>query len=350
MRQLAANADAGRDALTVRDRAAFLGCVDRNFDLRAAVFPIAAADRALVELGRSHGAAAKFPGSGGAVLFACRDDGHRDRVDAACRALGHTTLRPTVQRPTSRLCAVFLAAGFATRLYPLTRDRAKPLLDIGGQPMLTRIVRQVERAGGVTAGIVVTNARFHGDFARWLADARPRLPLQLVDDGATNDASRLGAVRDLALALDRCAAAAGGDAPDGFLVLACDNLFEFDLAALAERFAATGRAQLVVREVPPPVPAGRYSEVVLDGDRVASFREKPADPRSPLSAIAVYLLPPDLPGLVRDYLAGGAEPDAPGHFIAWLAARRPLGALRLYGRWLDIGSADDLHRAASWYA
>jgi glucose-1-phosphate thymidylyltransferase len=349
MQGLAANADAGRAALTARDRAAFLACVDRNFDLRAAVFPIAAADRALIELGRSLGAAAKFPGSGGAVLFACRDGDHRDRVDAACRALGHTTLRPTVQRPVSRLGAVFLAAGFATRLYPLTKDRAKPLLEVGGQPLLTRIVRQVERAGGVTAGIVVTNARFHGDFVRWLADARPRLPLQLVDDGATTDASRLGAVRDLALALDRHAAAAqGADAPDGFLVLACDNLFEFDLAALAERFAASGRAQLVVREVPPPVPAGRYSEVILDGDRVASFREKPADPRSPLSAIAVYLLPPELPQLVRDYLAGGGEPDAPGHFIAWLCARRPLGAVRLSGRWLDIGSADDLRRATGW--
>ncbi|NUP97841.1 MAG: hypothetical protein HUU28_16910, partial [Planctomycetaceae bacterium] len=102
----------------------------------------------------------------------------------------------------------------------------------------------------------------------------------------------------------------------------------------------------VVRRVPAPVPASKYSEVVLDGERVASFREKPADPRSDLSAIAVYLLPADLPELVREYLASGGNPDAPGHLLAWLSQRIPLEALPLDGRWLDIGSADDLARAS----
>ena len=347
MHELAANADAGKQALLARDFDAFRACIDRNFDLRAQVFPIADADRDLIELGRANGAGSKFPGSGGAVLFVCRDVCELAVVAAACHARGCTTLVPTVAPPQPRLRAVFLAAGFATRLYPLTQHTAKPLLEVGGQPLLSRIVQQVERTGAVQDGVVVSNGRFHRDFVAWHAAAKPHLPLQLVDDGAMDNATRLGAVRDLALGLRAAAAAApaGERAPDGYLVLACDNLFDFELLRLVEPFRRSGQGQLIVRQVPAPVPPGKYSEVVLDGSRVRSFREKPSDPRSDLSAIAVYLLPRELPQLVEAYLAEGGNPDAPGHLLAWLSQRLPLHATRLDGRWLDIGSADDLERA-----
>jgi len=273
------------------------------------------------------------------VLFACRDEPQRAQVAAACRAHGHTTFVPTVHPARPRLHAVLLAAGFATRLYPLTLHTAKPLLPVGGAPMLTRILRQVE-ASGASSATVVVNGRFHTDFVRWQATAKPRLPLTIVDDGALTNETRLGALRDLELALRHAPAAA-----DGYLVLACDNLFEFDLAHLAARFQASGHGQLVVREVPAPVPPGKYSEVVITDDRVVSFREKPTDPRSNMSAIAVYLLPRELPRLLREYFADDGNPDAPGHFLAWLHTRAPLGANRLTGRWLDIGSAEDLAAA-----
>lgn len=338
---LAANADTGRAALERGDRAAFLACIDHNLTLRQRLFTLGAEDLALVELGRSHGAAAKLPGSGGAVLFACVDERQREIVERACVERGHTTLRPTVAEPQPRVRAVFLAAGFATRLYPLTRDRAKPLLEVGGVPMLTHVLREVERVPGVRDGVVVTNARFHADFVAWRRATPTRVALEVLDDGARTNETRRGAVGDLALALESAAPDV-----DAWLVLACDNLFEFRLARLVERFAARGRGQLVVRRVPAPVPASKYSEVVLDGERVASFREKPADPRSDLSAIAVYLLPADLPERVRDYLASGGNPDAPGHLLAWLSQRTPLEASPLDGRFLDIGSADDLARAS----
>lgn len=346
MAELAQNAERGREALLAGDRAAFLACVDRNLALRAQVFAIAPADRDLVQLGRALGASAKFPGSGGAVLFACRDDAQRDAVEAACREHGHHTLRPTVAPPSPRLRAVFLAAGFATRLYPLTLHRAKPLLEVGGAPLLTRILRQVERAGAVEDGVVVSNARFHADFVAWAQGVGARLPLRVVDDGAMANETRLGAVRDLALALASASEhPPSALPPDGYLVLACDNFFEFDLGRLVAKFAAGGRGQLIVREVPQPVPPGKYSEVLLADDAVARFREKPQDPQSNLSAIAVYLLPRELPALVRSYLDGGGNPDAPGHLLAWLSTRLPLQATRLDGRWLDIGSAEDLAAA-----
>ena len=342
MSELARNADAGAAALEAGDREAFAACVDRNFELRAQVFPIAEADRELVELGRSAGAACKLPGSGGCVLMVCRDEAHLQEVAARCREAGRETLRPEVERPSPQLRAVFLAAGFATRLYPLTETQAKPLLEVAGKPMLTRILSQVARTGAVVDGVVVTNGKFHADFVRWEQSPRAPLPLTVVNDGAETNETRLGAIRDLALALEQMPPR---DGIDGFLVMACDNLFDFDLTQLVERYRRGGEGQLIVRQVPSPVPPGRYSEVLLDGDRVARFREKPAEPESDLSAIAVYVLPPELPALVRDYLADDQNPDAPGHFLAWLSQRLPLQATRLSGRWLDIGSVEDLERA-----
>jgi NDP-sugar pyrophosphorylase family protein/mevalonate kinase len=396
MDEIACNSVAGRAALESRDLASFMACVNRNLDLRAELFAIEPADRALADLGRRLGAATKLPGSGGAVLFVARDEAHLAEVEREVAATGATTLRPTVARPTPRVRAVFLAAGFATRLYPLTLHKAKPLLEVGGTPMMTRILGQVEAMGAVTRaavgggmgeeanaaaddamsgelrdttpptasgasmpdradceitdGVVVANGRFHADFVAWereVRGARPdALALTIVNDGATANENRLGAVRDLALALEQAPAR---DDVDAHLVLACDNLFDFDLARLARGFATTGRGQLVVREVPEPVPSAKYSEVTLDESRtrVARFREKPANPESNLSAIAVYLLPRELPALVDAYLDAGGNPDAPGHFIAWLSERVPLAATPLDGKWIDIGSAEDLARAGA---
>lgn len=346
VQQLVENANAGRDALERGDRETFLGCMSRNFDLRAQVFSIADADQSLIDLGRELGAGSKFPGSGGAVLFGCRDEAHRVEIESACQQAGHETLRPTVHCAWPRLRAVFLAAGFATRLYPLTEKQAKPLLEVGGKPMLTRIVDQVVRTGAVVDAVVVANGRFHDHFVKWEQSERAPLPMHLVNDGAMSNDTRLGAIRDLALGLEQSTAAGR---PDGYLVLACDNLFSFDLTQVVDRFRASGSGQLIVRQVPSPVPPGRYSEVMLDGDKVQRFREKPQNPESDLSAIAVYVLPPELPELVQEYLQAGKNPDAPGHFLAWLSTRMPLEATRLTGNWLDIGSVEDLEKAQTTF-
>lgn len=241
-----------------------------------------------------------------------------------------------------KLRVVFLAAGFATRLYPLTRNRAKPLLEVGGAPVLTHVLRQVERCGAAAEGVLVSNARFYGDFVAWNKSTPSAFPIAVIDNGVQENEDRLGALRDLELA---CKTGSSSDAIDGYLVLACDNLFDFDLRQLVDGFERTGDGQLAVREVPEPVPPGRYSEVCVEGARVVSFREKPADPKSNLSAFALYLLPADLPERLEQYLSEGGEPDAPGHFLAWLHTRVPLRVHRLSGSFFDIGSLADLERA-----
>jgi glucose-1-phosphate thymidylyltransferase len=130
-----------------------------------------------------------------------------------------------------------------------------------------------------------------------------------------------------------------------------DILVEADLAAYARRFATDpSRPLLIVRRIEGPVPPGRYSEVLLAQDgSVERFREKPADPQSPLSAVGLYFLPAAARGWVRQYLDDGGNPDAPGFFFEWLSRRVRLTAAPLEGTWHDIGNHETLAAARAAY-
>jgi glucose-1-phosphate thymidylyltransferase len=244
----------------------------------------------------------------------------------------------------TRLHLVVLAAGFGTRLYPLTERTSKPLLEVGGEPLLTRLVHQLTATGAVHAVTVVTNHKFHADYLAWRAALRAPVPVALVDDGAGRDADARGALADLRLAL-----AAATDPGEGWIVAGGDNVFDCPFEPLVAAFTASGGPLLVVRDVPLPPEPGRYSEVTLDAKGlVRSFREKPPDPRSPLSAVCLYFLPPELAGWLDDYFAAGGEQDAPGHFFAWLVPRTAVHGVRLPGRWFDIGTPQALAAARAW--
>ncbi len=243
------------------------------------------------------------------------------------------------------LRAVLLAAGFATRLYPLTRDRPKPLLEVGGVPLLTRLLRQIEATGDVSDVTVVTNGRFEAEFATWHATLETSLPVRLVSDGVRDERCNLGAIADLALAL-RSMGAADDALPDGYLVAAGDNLLDEPLDRFTGHYLARRRPLLLVRDIPAPIPPATYNEVELDDDgRVLAMREKPLHPSTPKASIGVYLLPAELPALVDRYLAEGGAPDAPGHLMVWLVRRGEVEALPLTGRWFDIGNAEQFAQA-----
>ncbi len=236
--------------------------------------------------------------------------------------------------------AIVLAAGFATRMYPLTRDRAKPLLDVAGKPVLSRLLDRVLALGVVDEVFVVTNHRFFEQFELWREDYAARVPVRVLDDGTMSDEEKRGAIADLAFALE-----AIDDVDADLLVVAGDNLIDFDLQPHADRFAELGRPMCLVREIEGVVPPRRYSEVTLDGTRVVTCREKPAEVRSNLSAICLYFLPAFVRSRLAEYLASQSEHDAPGHFLAWLHEREPLTASRIDGGWHDIGDLATLERA-----
>jgi glucose-1-phosphate thymidylyltransferase len=241
--------------------------------------------------------------------------------------------------------ALLLAAGYATRLYPLTRDRAKALLPLAGRPMLDWIADGVDEVEAVEELHVVTNARFAAAVESW-ADAREgRLAPIVHDDGTTSNDDRLGAIGDVAFVVDR-----GGLAGDDLLVVAGDNLFEFSLADYVAWWRGLGRASAIaVRDCGSLELARQYAVVTLGPDgRVLSFVEKPEHPTGTLVAVATYVYHRDHVPAVGEYLAGGNPPDAPGNFVAWLHSRRPVYGYALTGEWYDVGDRSQLLEADNW--
>jgi glucose-1-phosphate thymidylyltransferase len=232
--------------------------------------------------------------------------------------------------------AIVLAAGYATRLRPLTDSIAKQLLPIGGRPMMDWICDRIEE---VTTDIhVVTNARFAEDFERWAAG---RGGIVVHDDGTASNEDRLGAIGDIAFVLGR----AGID--DDLLVLAGDNLFDFSLVDFADFWRGKGTASaLAVHDCGDLELATHYGVVELDDEaRLLGFEEKPSEPRSSLVATACYLYHAEHLPLVERYLAEGNPPDQPGRLVAWLYSREPVYGFRFTGAWFDIGNPEQLLEA-----
>jgi glucose-1-phosphate thymidylyltransferase len=223
--------------------------------------------------------------------------------------------------------ALILAAGYATRLSPLTDDLPKQLLPVGGRPIVDWIVEKI-RAAGVDDLHLVTNGRFAPQFREW-ADG-----VTIHDDGTTSNETRLGAIGDIRFA--------GLD--DDLLVIAGDNLFDYDLGGFLEFWRARQPSSAVaVHDVGDRELAKQYGIVDVGADdRIVAFVEKPADPPSTLAATATYLYPREHVRLVDTYLAEGNNPDQPGNFVAWLHRREPVYAYRFEGGWYDIGDRDQL--------
>ena len=230
--------------------------------------------------------------------------------------------------------ALILAAGYATRLRPLTDEIAKPLLTIGGRPMVDHILDRIREADPIEVH-VVTNSKFAGAFSEW-APAE----VTVHDDGTTSEDDRLGAIGDLRFVLERAGI-------DDWLVVAGDNLFDYRLGDYVRWWRSKGVASAVaLYEHPDLELVKQYGVVELDEhERVVSFVEKPPDPASNLAATACYLFHREHLQLVATYLDEGNVPDQPGRFVEWLHRRAPVYGYRFSGDWLDIGDRAQLLEA-----
>ena len=233
--------------------------------------------------------------------------------------------------------ALILAAGYATRLRPLTDRWAKELLPVGGRPIIDRIVDGIRAADGVDEIHVVTNARKAPAFHEWAAARDVRLH----DDGTTSNDDRLGAIGDIAFVVDRA------EIDDDLLVIAGDNLFDFALSDFVAFWRSRGAASAVaVRDVGSLELASHYGVVSLDAEaRIVGFVEKPPRPESTLAATATYLYHREHVQLISTYLADGNAPDQPGRFVGWLHERAPVYGWVFDEAWHDIGDREQLLQA-----
>jgi glucose-1-phosphate thymidylyltransferase len=235
--------------------------------------------------------------------------------------------------------AVILAAGYATRLRPLTDDLPKHLLPVGDRPMLDLVLDRVREIDEVDATHLVTNSRFASVFAEWAG----RHGVAVHDDGTTSNDDRLGAVGDLRLVIESASLEA-----DELIVLAGDNLFEFSLPGFVSWWRAKSQPASAVplHDVGDVELAKQYGIADTgDDDRIVRFVEKPDKPPSTLASTLVYLLPPEHVRLVTTYLDEGLSPDNAGSFLGWLAERERVYGYRFEGPWYDIGDHEQLLEA-----
>ncbi|MCX5987144.1 MAG: nucleotidyltransferase family protein [Chloroflexi bacterium] len=246
--------------------------------------------------------------------------------------------------------ALILAAGYATRLYPLTLTTPKPLLPVAGRPVLDYLLDELRAIPGLRRVIVVTNHRFASHLAQWAASTQAAgdLVIEVLDDQTESNETRLGAIGDVAFATQTLPDLLGSP----LFVLAGDNLTDFRLADLVADFHArhAGASVICLVREPDPVTLRRSGVVTIDATaRVTGFVEKPADPPSDLTCPAFYVYSAAALRLVPEYLASGGSPDAPGNFIAWLHRVAPVYGHVFDEPRYDIGSVESYEAVCRLY-
>ena len=238
---------------------------------------------------------------------------------------------------------LILAAGYATRLYPLTLTKAKPLLEVAGKPMIEWVMDNLSPVEGIDTIYVVTNNKFAKDFQTWADQYQARNPnrkLKIVNDQSTDDSDKLGAIGDIHLVLSR-----ENLASDDLIVVAGDNLFSEPLTEFA-RSARGSEATLATYDVGDLEAIKKYSAITLNDEGViTSFEEKPKEPKSTLTGIALYYFSRETIPLFKTYIEEGNNPDQPGRFIQWLYTRKRVKTHQIQGTWFDIGSKETLEEA-----
>jgi glucose-1-phosphate thymidylyltransferase len=238
---------------------------------------------------------------------------------------------------------LILAAGYATRLYPLTQTRPKPLLDVAGLPMIDYVLDNIAPIGGIDRVYVVTNAKFADQFQQWADQYRAskaKLDFTIVNDGSTDDTNKLGAIGDIHLVLTR------QKIDDDLIVVAGDNLFSQTLQGFGEVCREKNAPVLAVYDVGSLEEIKKYNSITLDASgRITFFEEKPKNPTSSLTGIALYYYPKSTLPLIHQYVAEKNNPDQPGRLVQWLYTRTPVYTWRVPGIWYDIGSKENLEEA-----
>ncbi len=239
------------------------------------------------------------------------------------------------------MIAIILAAGYGTRLYPLTLNKPKALLEVGKRTILSRLADDIEKIGACGKTFIVTNEKFYKNFSDWSGKNSYSFDTETLNDGTKENETRLGAIGDIDFTLKKI------KKNEDLLITGSDNLFEFHLKDFYD-FAVSKKpaSSMVLFDVKDKKLAKNYGICALDKDsRIVDFLEKPQDPPSTLAATALYFVPKEKVGMIHDYMKTGLSKDAPGNLMKWLAEKD-----RLYGyvtteKWYDIGDKVSLDKA-----
>lgn len=240
---------------------------------------------------------------------------------------------------------IILAAGYATRLYPLTLNQPKPLLPVADKPMIEHVLEKLGPVPELSAISVVTNEKFSTHFQQW-AEGRdtssdPRLfQISVINDHSTDDSNKLGAIGDIEYTIEQ------QSIDDDLLIVAGDNLFSHALEGFGDACRGAEHPVIGVYDVGDLELIKKYCSISIDVDScITHFEEKPAEPRSTLTGIALYYYPKKVLPLIRQYLDEGNNKDQPGRLVQWLYTRTSFHTWQVPGLWFDIGSRESLDKA-----
>ena len=235
--------------------------------------------------------------------------------------------------------AIILAAGYATRLYPLTENKSKALLSIGGKPIVGHIVDSLKKIDVIDKIYVISNSRFYKDFVQW-KDENSLENVEILDDGTDSDENKLGAIGDIDFVIRK----AGID--EDLFIIAGDSFFTFGLEDFYEYFRNIKRDCVCAEKLEDLNLLRRFAVASVDTyNRITDLVEKPQDPRSDLGIYASYIYTKDTVKLFGKYLADGNKPDAPGFFLQWLYDKKDVYVYKIKGEFLDIGTPESYREA-----
>ena len=237
---------------------------------------------------------------------------------------------------------LILAAGYATRLYPLTENFPKPLLMVGNKTILDWLVDDIDVSGEVDEYVVISNHKFAHHFEKWAESKKQKIVV--VDDGTDSNETRLGAVKDIQFAIDML----GLD--DDMLVIAGDNVLDFSMTKFID-YAKTKNTSCIMRYYEANEARLRKSGIVQidDSDRIISMEEKPSEPKSNWCCPPFYYYTRNDAKLVKKGIDSGCGTDAPGSYIAWLSTQVSVHAMEMPGKRYDIGNLESYENVKKEY-
>lgn len=241
------------------------------------------------------------------------------------------------------ICAV-LAAGYATRLYPLTENFPKPLIDVAGRPILDWLTDDVEASCDISQIVIISNHRYFPHFMDWAGRRAGKTPVTVLDDGSTSNENRLGAVRDIQFAIERASI------DDDLMVIAGDNVLDFSLGSFARYFRERGESCIMRFHEPDTPRISKSAAVEIDGDdRVLRMEEKPAEPFSNWCVPPFYIYGKQDLRLIDAAVAAGGNLDSPGALAAYMAPHTVMRAMEMPGKRYDIGNMESYRRVSEIY-
>lgn len=237
---------------------------------------------------------------------------------------------------------LILAAGYATRLYPLTENFPKPLLKVGDKTILDWLLDDIDQSGEVDEYVVISNHKFACHFEEWAQNKEYKVTV--VDDGTESNETRLGAVRDIQFAIDRL----GLD--DGMLVIAGDNVLDFSLSRFIE-YAKAKNTSCIMRYYEPDEKKLLKCGVVTvdDNDKILNMTEKSPTPATHWCCPPFYYYTREDARLVQKGIDCGCGMDAPGSYIAWLCTQTAVHAMEMPGKRFDIGNLESYEKVKAEY-